>query len=117
MLFTSLASPLELEYLAIVRYLSLINQSEISIGIFMIQSKLGWSYYSSSGPIRGEYCDQLTNHCSPGEDVGDGGSAEVRGRDVQLLQGHGLFGEGESDQLFILWGAIVTTDVATRHII
>ena len=56
-----------------------------------------------------EYCGQLTNHSSPGEDVGDGGGAEVGGRDVQLLQGHRLLGEGESDQLLLLWGAFVIT--------
>ena len=31
------------------------------------QSQLTWPQYSSSGPIRGEYCDQLTNHSSPGQ--------------------------------------------------
>ena len=29
------------------------------------QSQPTWPQYSSSGPIRGEYCDQLTNHSSP----------------------------------------------------
>ena len=30
------------------------------------QSQLTWPQYSSSGPIRGEYCGQLTDHSSPG---------------------------------------------------
>ena len=29
------------------------------------QSQLTWTQYSSSGPIRGEYCGQLTNHSLP----------------------------------------------------
>ena len=29
------------------------------------QSQLTWSQYSSSGPIRDEYCCQVTNHSSP----------------------------------------------------
>ena len=33
------------------------------------QSQLTWPQSSSSGPIRGEYCGQLTNHSSPGHNT------------------------------------------------
>ena len=52
------------------------NQSEVSLQLWTNQkrvlwpadqSQLTWLQYSSSGPIRGEYCGQLTNHSSPGQ--------------------------------------------------
>ena len=68
------------------------------------QSQLTWPQYSSSGPIRGEYFGQLTNHSSPGQqrhvvrDLGQLVRAQVqlhhvtpgpiRGEQLQLSTNH-----------------------------
>ena len=61
------------------------------------QSQLTWPQYSAYGPIRGEYCGQLTNHSSPdhggeelvGVSVDD---APADGRDVLARHGQPDYG-------------------------
>ena len=71
------------------------------------QSQITWPQYSVSGPIRGEYCGQLTNHSSPGVDDGPDGEA---GLDPDW----GQAGHGEGDALGGAGGQLHHLAVVTR---
>ena len=72
-----------------------------------ISTKYSWTQYSSSGPIRGEYCGHLTNRSSPGVDDGPDGEA---GLDPDW----GQAGHGEGDALGGAGGQLHHLAVVTR---